>query len=187
MKKGTFLLIIIIVILASALTLRIIDEFSAEETDFQYSQTAPQLEENQQEPVIGGDKDEHGCLVAAGYSWCEHKEKCLRIWEEGCEITVFSPSADQIINSPLIVRGEAWGNWFFEAVIPVKLVDKDNNLIVSHYGQAQEDWMSEEFVEFEAIVDFQTEAQEGYLVIEKNNPSGIADLDKAFRVPIKFQ
>jgi hypothetical protein len=34
---------------------------------------------------IGGDEDEHGCLVAAGYSWCEMKNKCLRIWEEKCD------------------------------------------------------------------------------------------------------
>ena len=36
------------------------------------------------EKPIGGDKDEHGCLIAAGYSWCESKQKCLRTWEEGC-------------------------------------------------------------------------------------------------------
>lgn len=39
----------------------------------------------QSEPIIGGDKDEHGCLIAAGYSWCEAKQKCLRTWEEPCE------------------------------------------------------------------------------------------------------
>jgi putative hemolysin len=33
---------------------------------------------------IGGDKDSHGCLIAAGYSWCETKQKCLRTWEENC-------------------------------------------------------------------------------------------------------
>lgn len=38
-----------------------------------------------EEPLIGGDKDEHGCLIAAGYSWCEAKQKCLRTWEEPCE------------------------------------------------------------------------------------------------------
>lgn len=32
--------------------------------------------------VIGGDKDEHGCLIAAGYSWNETKQKCVREWEE---------------------------------------------------------------------------------------------------------
>ncbi len=34
--------------------------------------------------IIDGQKDEHGCLTGAGYSWCESKSKCLRIWEEEC-------------------------------------------------------------------------------------------------------
>ncbi len=34
--------------------------------------------------VIGGQKDEHGCLVAAGYSWCDAKSRCIRVWEEYC-------------------------------------------------------------------------------------------------------
>ncbi len=36
------------------------------------------------EPLVGGDKDAHGCIGSAGYSWCEAKSKCLRIWEEPC-------------------------------------------------------------------------------------------------------
>lgn len=35
--------------------------------------------------IVGGDKDEHGCLGSAGYSWCVVKNKCLRVWEEKCE------------------------------------------------------------------------------------------------------
>lgn len=35
--------------------------------------------------IIGGDKDDHGCLIAAGYSWCEPKQKCVQVWEEGCD------------------------------------------------------------------------------------------------------
>lgn len=34
--------------------------------------------------IIGGEKDEHDCLGAAGYSWCNAKEKCLRVFEEWC-------------------------------------------------------------------------------------------------------
>ena len=34
--------------------------------------------------LIGGQKDAHDCLIAAGYSWCEPKQKCLRSWEEDC-------------------------------------------------------------------------------------------------------
>lgn len=36
------------------------------------------------ESFVGGDKDEHGCIGSAGYSWCQEKQKCLRIWEEPC-------------------------------------------------------------------------------------------------------
>ncbi len=38
----------------------------------------------QDEKPIGGETDEHGCLSAAGYTWCESKQKCLRTWEERC-------------------------------------------------------------------------------------------------------
>jgi len=34
--------------------------------------------------MVGNDKDEHGCIGSAGYSWCEGKQKCLREWEESC-------------------------------------------------------------------------------------------------------
>jgi len=37
------------------------------------------------EERVGGDKDEHGCIGSAGYTWCKVKEKCLREWEEPCE------------------------------------------------------------------------------------------------------
>lgn len=36
------------------------------------------------ENVVGGDRDEHGCIGSAGYTWCEEKQKCLRSWEESC-------------------------------------------------------------------------------------------------------
>lgn len=40
---------------------------------------------NHAQQVVGGDKDEHGCIGSAGYTWCQSKDKCLRIWEEACE------------------------------------------------------------------------------------------------------
>ena len=35
--------------------------------------------------LVGNDRDAHGCIGSAGYSWCEVKQKCLRVWEERCE------------------------------------------------------------------------------------------------------
>ncbi|KKT90976.1 MAG: hypothetical protein UW92_C0021G0024 [Candidatus Jorgensenbacteria bacterium GW2011_GWA2_45_13] len=34
--------------------------------------------------LVGGDRDAHGCISSAGYSWCEVKQKCFRLWEEQC-------------------------------------------------------------------------------------------------------
>jgi len=44
------------------------------------------------EPIVGGDKDEHGCIGSAGYQWCSTTQKCQRFWEEPC------PSEEEICN-----------------------------------------------------------------------------------------
>jgi len=33
----------------------------------------------------GSDRDAHGCIGSAGYSWCAARDKCLRTWEEECK------------------------------------------------------------------------------------------------------
>jgi len=33
---------------------------------------------------VGGHRDEHGCLHAAGYSWCAALSQCIRPWETSC-------------------------------------------------------------------------------------------------------
>jgi hypothetical protein len=35
--------------------------------------------------LVGGDTDVHGCKGSAGYTWCEAKKKCIRLWEDRCE------------------------------------------------------------------------------------------------------
>jgi len=32
-------------------------------------------------PVVGGDRDAHGCIGSAGYQWCERSQRCERPWE----------------------------------------------------------------------------------------------------------
>ncbi|VWB42844.1 hypothetical protein [Burkholderia lata] len=32
-------------------------------------------------PMVGGDRDAHGCIGSAGYSWCEQTQQCERPWE----------------------------------------------------------------------------------------------------------
>jgi membrane-bound inhibitor of C-type lysozyme len=37
-------------------------------------------------PPLGSDRDEHGCIGSAGYSWCPLTDKCQRPWEEPCSV-----------------------------------------------------------------------------------------------------
>ena len=65
------------------------------------------------ERLIGGDQDEHGCLGPAGYSWCEAKQKCLRLFEEFCPDQAADLAADlgSAVGLTLVPAGEARFNW----------------------------------------------------------------------------
>lgn len=78
--------------------------------------------------LIGGDKDEHGCLTAAGYSWCENKNKCLREWEEPCtQEKAFQILSDLKKETKIIFSGIGNTNfkWNFEE--EQKLIEKELN------------------------------------------------------------
>ena len=34
---------------------------------------------------VGGQHDDHNCLIGAGYSWCESSQECIRQWETPCK------------------------------------------------------------------------------------------------------
>ena len=147
--------------------------------------------------LVGNDRDAHGCIGSAGYTWCELKQKCLRSWEEPCAasatgtaVEVFLPKPDTIVKSPLSVVGQAPGNWFFEASLPVRLIDANGQAVTSTPAQAQSDWMTTALVPFTATLNFKitsTTTATGYLVIAKDNPSGLPQNDAAYRVPVKFK
>ncbi len=45
-------------------------------------------------PPIGGAKDEHGCLLAAGYTWSKIKQECIRPWEGTITMNVTDTSTN---------------------------------------------------------------------------------------------
>ena len=102
-------------------------------------------------------------------------------------IRVFSPQANEKVSSPLLIKGEARGFWFFEATFPVKLLDDKGNIIAQHYAQAKGDWMTEDFVPFESELVFEAPTtQKGWLVLEKDNPSSLSENADELRIPIIF-
>lgn len=112
------------------------------------------------------------------------------------QIEIYSPRSNEKIKSPLKISGRARGNWFFEANFPVILTNWDGMIIAESYVQANGDWMTENFVDFKAILEFQSPvfsnvsqdhfSRKGYLIFKKANPTGLAQYDDALEIPIEF-
>ena len=103
------------------------------------------------------------------------------------QIKVLKPQPNQTIESPLTIEGEARGTWFFEATFPVKLLDANGDVIATHFAQAQDDWMTEDFVLFKSELIFEKPATDtGVLILEKDNPSGLPENDASIEIPVRF-
>lgn len=102
-------------------------------------------------------------------------------------IRVTDPQPNAVVSSPLTVKGEARGNWYFEASFPVQLLDENGSLIIMLPAQAEGEWMTTEFVPFSVTLNFETDAKAGTLVLMKDNPSGLPENAAEVRVPVKFE
>jgi len=103
-------------------------------------------------------------------------------------IRVINPRPNQTIESSLVVEGEARGYWFFEASFPVKIFDANNNLLGQTIAQAKSEWMTEDFIPFQATIEFSIPTTEtGKLILERDNPSGLPENEDQLIVPILFK
>lgn len=112
------------------------------------------------------------------------------------KVTYPEPLADVV--SPLEVRGEARGSWFFEGDFPIVVVDWDGRIISESYASFIHDpndpestWMTTEFVPFEGTVEFDlpegSYSKRGSIIFQKDNPSGLPEHDDALEIPIMFE
>lgn len=103
-------------------------------------------------------------------------------------IRVSTPRPNQTISSPITITGQARGNWYFEASFPVVLTDGDGKIIAQGIAQAKSDWMTTEFVPFEATLIFTVDKNvynnKGSLILRKDNPSGLPQNDDALEIPV---
>lgn len=103
------------------------------------------------------------------------------------EVVISSPQPHQAISTPLTVTGRAKGHWFFEANAVLRLLDAQQREIASGTVQALGDWMTDDFVEFEGQIRFLSPASDtGTLVFQSDNPSGLPENQKEFRIPVRF-
>lgn len=110
-------------------------------------------------------------------------------------IEVSYPQPNGLISSPLSIKGKARGYWFFESVAPVTLVDWDGLIIAQGHIQAMDDWMTEDFVNFEGVLEFKKPemasktdfGKKGTLILKKDNPSGLPENDSYIEIPVSFE
>ncbi|MBI5794052.1 Gmad2 immunoglobulin-like domain-containing protein [Candidatus Uhrbacteria bacterium] len=103
-------------------------------------------------------------------------------------IRVTSPTPDALIEGTVSIDGKARGTWFFEASFPILLLDDAGNQLAVAVAQAQDEWMTEDFVPFHAELTVPaTTAITGMLVLEKDNPSGLPEHSNALRIPVRFR
>jgi len=101
------------------------------------------------------------------------------------EIIVDTPKPNSEIQSPLSITGQARGNWYFEAVFPVKLLDSRKQIIAQGQARAKSDWLTTDFVPFEAYLEFSSDIkQNGVLILQNDNPSGMPQNLKQIQIPV---
>lgn len=102
-------------------------------------------------------------------------------------IQVSEPIKNAKISSPVKIKGKARGTWYFEASFPVTITDANGVSLGVVPIQAKGDWMTTDFVPFEASISFTTPTTPtGFIVFEKDNPSGLPQNAKEYKLPIKF-
>ncbi|MDD5098255.1 MAG: Gmad2 immunoglobulin-like domain-containing protein [Candidatus Pacebacteria bacterium] len=104
-------------------------------------------------------------------------------------IVVESLVSNSEISSPLTIVGKARGTWFFEASFPIVITDWDGLIIAEGYATANGDWMTKDYVPFSATIEFTRPSYEtrGFLILKKDNPSGLPENDNALEIPVIFK
>ena len=101
-------------------------------------------------------------------------------------VKIVSPQPGDKLTSPLTVTGQA-RLWYFEASFPIELKDANGVVLAVGIAQAQDDWMTESFVPFKAMLDFsKPTTPTGTLILKKDNPSGLPQYDNEVSVPVEF-
>lgn len=113
--------------------------------------------------------------------------------QKGDMIVVGSPLPEATVSSPIVIKGRARGNWFFEATAPVEIVNWDGLIIGQGYIKVDDgyDWMTTEYVPFTGTVSYDNTQlgaySHGWIILKKANASGEPQFDDALEFKVLFK
>lgn len=61
---------------------------------------------SQETIAVGGDRDQHGCLTAAGLTWSQIKNDCIQVFSEGIRLNPVSVASTQATISAFVVPND---------------------------------------------------------------------------------
>jgi len=90
-------------------------------------------------PVVGGDKDAHGCKGSAGYTYSQIKNDCVRVFEQKIKLTEVKPEGSYTSMAAVIFSNDMQKA---EVFIPnIKL----NSIILNRLGKGKA-WKKGEYI-----------------------------------------
>lgn len=106
---------------------------------------------------------------------------------KGVKAVLFAPASGATVTSPIGVIGTIPGSWSFEASFPVLLKDSTGAVIAQGPAHILGSWMTDQPVPFSVQLTYTaTPSGAGVLILQKDNPSGLAANDDSISAPVRF-
>ena len=78
----------------------------------------PNQKVEEQEELVGADRDEHGCITSAGFSWSELQQTCVPLWEAGVRLVPIVVKGGEAVFYAFVLFKK--GDFKAEVVLPKK-------------------------------------------------------------------
>lgn len=125
------------------------------------------------------------CVTKSGKALTQNIGNELELKDK---IKITTPRPTEKVVSPLDIKGQARGTWFFEGQFKASVMDDKGNILGEGVMSTNGEWMTEKFVPYEGQISFaDPKTDTGKLVLEKDNPSGDPAKLEQLIVPVKFK
>ncbi len=190
MVKKNFLYFILAIIFLTALFLRIFskeDNWICDGTPWvkHGNPSSPKPTESCQINKLEDIKKEETASTAKNLI-SQASTTSLEQTDKTAQAIILSPQPNTLVNSPFVVKGSVSVNWFSDNMLDIILLDDKNKLITKAQASTEDDLATNDLIEFKALLEFTTSATSGYLLINKNNSSGLVEKNEKIIIPIQF-